>query len=118
MHRQISIEDAREAMRTLGIDQSVVPANYLQKGMQVELEHGSSGPRTNVTGDDLSMTAKIAMAHINEFPDYYKRLEVLEKEADAYWKGKQKPYSYSDRQSILVALFLLLLVAVYNTFYP
>jgi hypothetical protein len=40
---------------------------------------------TNVTDDDLLMTAKIALAHLNEFPDYYERLEEMEEEAKAYW---------------------------------
>ena len=40
---------------------------------------------TNVTGDNPIITGKIALAHLNEFPDYYKRLKVLEEEAKAYW---------------------------------
>ena len=35
----------------------------------------------NVTGDDPTVTAKIALAHLNEFPDYYTRLERMEEEA-------------------------------------
>lgn len=27
-------------------------------------------------------TGKIALAHLNEFPDYYTRLTLMEKEAD------------------------------------
>jgi Protein of unknown function (DUF5661) len=52
-------------------------------GMDVELEHGTADPQTNVTGDDLIMTAKIARAHLNEFPDYYTRLAKMEAEAEA-----------------------------------
>ena len=50
-------------------------------GMDVELE---PAPRTRrptsptTTGD---LTAKIARAHLNEFPDYYTRLAVMEEEA-------------------------------------
>jgi hypothetical protein len=51
--------------------------------MDVELEHGSRDPETNVTGDDVIMTAKIARAHLNEFPDYYTRLAKMEAEAEA-----------------------------------
>ena len=57
-------------------------------GMDVELEHGTVDPNTNVTNDDPLTTAKIALAHLNEFPDYYTRLEKMEVEADAYWKNK------------------------------
>jgi hypothetical protein len=53
--------------------------------MDVELEHGSRNPLTNVTIDDLLMTGKIALAHLTEFPDYYDRLQKMEKEAKDFW---------------------------------
>jgi hypothetical protein len=52
-----------------------------RRGMEVELEHGVRGLLTNVTDDDPVVTGKIALAHLNEFPDYYTRLERLEEEA-------------------------------------
>ena len=54
----------------------------LLSGMNIELEHGLMSPKTNVTDDDLVMTAKIALAHLNEFPNYYNEdygLKVFEK---------------------------------------
>ena len=42
--------------------------------MDVELEHGLHDQLTNVTQDDPLITGKIALAHLNEFPDYYTRL--------------------------------------------
>jgi hypothetical protein len=54
-------------------------------GMDVEMEHGLIDPETNLTDDDPLKTGKIALAHLNEFPDYYTRLEKMEKEADQYW---------------------------------
>ncbi|MGL4874632.1 MAG: DUF5661 family protein [Clostridium sp.] len=56
------------------------------QGMNVELEHGTRSPKTNVTDDDPLVTGKIALAHLNEFPDYYVRLKKLEEEASEYWK--------------------------------
>ena len=47
--------------------------------MDVEFEHGSHDPQTNVTGDDPIVTGKIALAHMKEFPDYYERLERMER---------------------------------------
>ena len=55
-------------------------------GLNVELEHGKRNAFTNVTNNDEILTAKIALAHLSEFPDYYTRLDKLEKEAGAYWK--------------------------------
>jgi hypothetical protein len=49
--------------------------------LEVELEHGLRDPATNVTGDDPILTGKIALAHLNEFADYYTRLEKMESEA-------------------------------------
>ena len=49
--------------------------------MNVELEHGIHDLVTNVTGDDPLVTGKIALAHLNEFPDYYTRLAAMEDQA-------------------------------------
>ena len=58
--------------------------------LNVELEHGARDPETNVTDDDVAVTAKIARAHLNEFPDCYSRLAVMEAEAEAYWSGREE----------------------------
>ena len=53
----------------------------LLRGMNIEKEHGLINPKTNVTNDDIITTAKIALAHLNEFPNYYNKdygLEVFE----------------------------------------
>jgi hypothetical protein len=59
-------------------------------GLNVELEHGKRRGLTNVTNDNLQDTAKIAIAHLLEYPDYYKRLKKMERLADKYWKRKPK----------------------------
>ena len=46
--------------------------------MRSELAHGRVDPDTNVTDDDLQLTAKIALAHLNEIPDYSTRLAAME----------------------------------------
>lgn len=51
-------------------------------GLHIELEHGIIDEITNVTNDDLIVTGKIALAHLNEIPDYYTRLEKMEKQAE------------------------------------
>jgi len=87
-----TIQQAEEMVRELGIDWSDVKfdAEQFRQGMDVELEHGKVNNLTNVTDDNILMTAKIALAHLNEFPDYYSRLESMEKEAEEYWDGKDK----------------------------
>ena len=59
-----------------------VDIDQLRIGMEVELEHGRRDPLTNVTNDDPMTTAKIALAHLREMPDYYERLAVMEGEAE------------------------------------
>jgi Protein of unknown function (DUF5661) len=83
-------EEARTAGGRIGIDWTSSPFDVEQFriGMDVELEHGTQDPETNVTDDDILVTAKIARAHLNEFPDYYTRLSLMEAEAEAYWDSK------------------------------
>ena len=72
----------------LGINWTKFDIEQFRAGMDVELEHGNVDPDTNVTDDDPVTTGKIALAHLNEFPDYYTRLEKMEEEAEAYWDNK------------------------------
>jgi hypothetical protein len=85
--KTFSKEEAAAIALLLGIDfhTSRFDLNEFWLGVNTELEHGRISSQTNVTGDDPLITGKIALAHLNEFPDYYKRLKVLEKEAKAYW---------------------------------
>lgn len=59
-----------------------VDLNQLRIGMEVELEHGRRDSLTNVTDDDPLMTAKIALAHLRELPDYYTRLAMMEADGE------------------------------------
>jgi hypothetical protein len=79
---------AKEIGDALGINWSKFDVEQFRMGMDVELEHGTENSVTNVTNDDPLMTGKIALAHLNEFPDYYSRLLELEKEAEKYWDKK------------------------------
>ena len=81
-------EVAKDIGEKLGIKWDKFDVEQFRMGMDVELEHGLVDPHTNVTNDDPLMTGKIALAHLNEFPDYYTRLDKMEKEADAFW-GKE-----------------------------
>ncbi len=80
-------EQAHEVGELIGIDWAQAPFDVEQfrSGMDVELEHGARDPSTDVTASDPIVTGKIALAHLNEFPDYYTRLAVMEAEAEAYW---------------------------------
>lgn len=85
--RHFTEEEAAEIGRQLGLDWKAFDVEQFRRGMDVELEHGVVDPSTNVSGDDPLVTGKIALAHLNEFPDYYDRLDEMEEEAEAYWEG-------------------------------
>jgi hypothetical protein len=87
--RKFSLEEARQVGESIGADFTEIDLQEFCDGMSIELEHGARDPQTNVTNDDLTMTGKIALAHLKEFPDYYTRLEKLEQEADAYWQAQK-----------------------------
>lgn len=84
-------DEARSIGTRIGIDWHSSPfdADQFRRGLDVELEHGSRDPATDVTASDPIITGKIAWAHLREFPDYYDRLEVLEREADEYWRDRR-----------------------------
>ncbi len=83
-------EEARRIGAEIGIDWETAPFDVeeFRSGMDVELEHGLHDVLTNVTDDDPQVTAKIALAHLNEFPDYYTRLERMEEEAKLDWAAR------------------------------
>jgi uncharacterized protein DUF5661 len=86
---RVTAEEARRVGDEIGVDWDRFDIEQFRAGMNVELEHGSHDPQTNVTDDDPIMTGKIALAHMKEFPDYYERLEQMEQEADRHWAAKR-----------------------------
>ena len=88
--KKFTTEEAKRIGDQLGIDWSEVDLEQFRMGLEVELEHGTRDPETNLTSDDEILTGKVALAHLREFPDYYTRLEKLEAEAERYWSNKEK----------------------------
>ena len=86
--KHFTIEEAKRIGEALNVDWSKFDVEQFRMGLDVELEHGKSDLLTNVTYDDEMTTGKIALAHLNEFPDYYSRLEKMEKEAKEFHDKK------------------------------
>jgi hypothetical protein len=78
--------DARTVGEQLGIDWTSCPFDIEQfrAGMDVELEHGTRDPDTDVTGDDPLLTGKIALAHCGSYPTTTR--------ASLGWRPKAKPH--------------------------
>lgn len=87
--KEFSKEEAKKIGEKLGIKWDQFDTEQFRIGMNVELEHGARDLKTNVTNDDALTTGKIALAHLNEFSDYYTRLEEMEEEAKKFWKPKK-----------------------------
>lgn len=83
-----SLKTVKKVEKKLHINPLVLPPKDLKKGMLVENEH------RNITHGNSLLTAKIALAHIQETPDYYKRLDKMEAKAKREWKKKNKPKIY------------------------
>ena len=84
-----TLEEAKRVGDEIGVDWDRFDLEQFKAGMDVEFEHGTHDPQTDVTGDDPIVTGKIALAHMKEFPDYYERLEVMEREAERDWAAKR-----------------------------
>ncbi|MFA0815707.1 MAG: DUF5661 family protein [Anaerofustis sp.] len=92
--KKFTLDEAKETAAKLGIDFDKVTftLNEFCEGMNIELEHGTVDPHTNVTNDDPLTTAKIALAHLTEVPIYYNDdigLEAWE-HAVEHFKGDPK----------------------------
>jgi hypothetical protein len=68
-----NLNDVVMISNKLGIKFDKFSVSDFLTGINIELEHGTVNPLTNVTNDDLEMTAKIALAHLNEYPNYYNK---------------------------------------------
>ena len=83
MKKSFITEEAREIGVKLGIDFNQFDLEQFRRGLEVEMEHGTQIAASNITNDDVYMTGKIAWAHLHEIPDYYTRLDKMEKEAES-----------------------------------
>lgn len=92
--KKFTLPEAIDIAKKLGIDfdkAGFTPEEYLE-GINIELEHGTVDPHTNVSNDDPIITGKIALAHLNESPIYYNDdigLEAWEHAVEAF-KGDPK----------------------------
>ena len=88
--KEFRLKEAKIIGLKLGIKWSKFDVDQFRRGLNVELEHGKIHKATNISNDEPLVTGKIALAHLNEFPDYYDRLKKLEKEANKFWSATSK----------------------------
>ena len=68
-----TIEDAIYVSNILEIEFNNFTVEDFLTGLNIEKEHGLINPKTNVTNNSIILTAKIALAHLNEYPNYYNK---------------------------------------------
>jgi len=88
-YKSFTEEEAKIIGEKIGINFEEINSEQFRRGLEVEMEHGSHDPDTNVTNNDELATGKIAWAHLKEIPDYYKWLDQMEAEAEEYWDSKK-----------------------------
>ena len=82
-------EDINNIIKKLNIKFDKFTKDDFITGINIELEHGTINKVTNVTDNDLEKTSKIALAHLNEFPNYYNKEYGLLK-FEEYLKTKKQ----------------------------
>lgn len=102
----------------LGIDfaHEAFTPDDLARGIDVELEHGTRYPRTNITNDDPEATAKIALAHLWEpredgrgsHADYYDGLRVSEEAPQNYWRNMHR-VAYANVYAIVIVVIVIVI---------
>jgi hypothetical protein len=68
---KLDLHAAVSVGKSLGINWNSISPEEFTMGINVEFEHGTKFPETNITNDDKKLTGQIAWAHLKEFPDYY-----------------------------------------------
>jgi len=90
--KKISKINAEKLAKKYKINLDIIPFDEWKFGLEVELEHGKKiSAITNITNDNLDLTAKIAIAHLIEDPRYYKYLKQVEFKREKYWEKRNKP---------------------------
>lgn len=78
----VSEEEAAAILEIVNTKSMDIPLGEFQKGLEVELEHGTRFDDANVTNNHPVLTGKIVIAHLKETMDYYRRIDVAEMEGD------------------------------------
>ena len=88
--KQISSEEAKRIGESLRIDWDQVDLEQFRQGLMGNHTQGVVDPETGLAYDGVVLSGKIVLAHMQEFPDYFTRLEKLKAEADEYQAGRRQ----------------------------
>jgi hypothetical protein len=80
--RKFHSEEARSIGQRIGINwaSASFPLEEFRKGLEIEMEHGSHDPETDVIGGNVEACGKITWAHLKEMDNYYTKLISMEED--------------------------------------
>ncbi len=84
-------EEAETIAEAIGLNLGEFGLEQFRMGLDIELEHGLVDPLTDITHNDPIMTGRIVLAHLRRVPDYYTRLQEIEREAERLHPDKGVP---------------------------
>jgi Protein of unknown function (DUF5661) len=87
--KQISSDEAKRIGESLHLDLDQVGLEQFRQGLMGKDKRGALDPETGSAYDGVLLAGKVVLAHMEEFPDYFSRLEKLRAEADKY-QSKRK----------------------------
>jgi hypothetical protein len=82
--KQISPADAKRIGEALHLDWDHVDLEQFRQELMGKQTQEIGDPETALTHDGVLQTGQVVLAHMEEFPDYFSRLEKLRAEADDY----------------------------------
>lgn len=85
MLKKITKKESRTLGKEHKIDFDVISFDEWHAGLNIELEH------QNVTHGSLEKTVLITLAHLKEYPNYYKYLIKMEASLEKYWSTRNMP---------------------------
>ena len=82
--KQISLEEAKRIGESLNIDWDQVDLEQFRLGLMGKQTQEITDSETGFTFDGVLQTGQAVLAHMEEIPDYFNRLEKLKEEVDEY----------------------------------
>jgi hypothetical protein len=82
--KQISPAEAKRIGESLHIDWDQVDLEQFRQGLMGKHPREIVDPETGLTYGGVLQTGQVVLAHMEEIPDYFTRLEKLKEEVDEY----------------------------------
>lgn len=86
--KRISLDEAKRIGESLYIDWDQIDVEQYRQGLMGNHKQATVDPETGLAFESLLLSGQLVLTHMQEFPDYFARLEKLRAEADEYQTRK------------------------------